>query len=149
MKCGGEFYGDTAYNMDFVHYDDVEYFHRPPMMRRSTSLKLEGEMVFITEQCDKFIEYLNVVRPQPFCLPTNLRLEGEHSASTENLDKYVPFTGVRRPDLIKHKTQLKIEGENSFCPEYRDAYKDYGSLEGSSKSTRIDLVKQIKRNLKF
>ncbi|XP_011863411.1 PREDICTED: uncharacterized protein LOC105559602 isoform X2 [Vollenhovia emeryi] len=99
--------------------------HRAELIRRPTSLKMEGDLDTMTEKCEKFIEWLNVSRPELMRVPTHLKMEGELETATENQDKYVPFVGVRRPELLRQGTNLKLEGDTYFVPEYTDVFKDY------------------------
>ena len=108
--------------------------HKPDLARRSTSLKMEGDLETTTEKCEKFIQWLNVSRPELIRVPTHLKLEGEFETTTENQEKYVPFIGVRRPELLRQNTNLKLNGEANFVPEYTDMFKkhdnkgDYANL---------------------
>lgn len=77
----------------------------------------------VTEQCEKFIEWFNVSRPEPARIPTNLKLEGHLQTTTENHDQYVPFVGARRPEILRQSAQLKLEGESNFNPEYTDVFR--------------------------
>lgn len=79
----------------------------------------------MTEKCEKFIEWLNVSRPELLRIPTHLKMEGELETSTENQDKYIPFVGARRPELLRRNTNLKLEGDTYFVPEYTDVFRDY------------------------
>ena len=120
-KGEGNIYADTEYSLFVPH----EGFHRPDLMRRATTLKMEGNMETMTEKCENFIEWFNVTRPEPFRLPTHLKLEGDLETSTECHDSYVPFVGVRRPELLKQTSHLKLEGEATFFPEYSEVFKQY------------------------
>lgn len=115
----GEFYGKTEYS----NYKAYEGYHKPQLTRRPTSLKMEGDMRGVTEQCEKFIDWLNTGRPEPIRIPTNLKVEGHLETSTENHDQYVPFVGARRPEILRQNAQLRLEGESSFHPEYTDVFK--------------------------
>lgn len=105
--------------------------HRAELIRRPTSLKMEGDLDTMTEKCEKFIEWLNVSRPELMRVPTHLKMEGELETATENQDKYVPFVGARRPELLRQSTNLKLEGDTYFLPEYTDVFRDY-SVKGNS-----------------
>ncbi|KAK0090368.1 hypothetical protein PV325_001142 [Microctonus aethiopoides] len=118
-KRAGEIYGDTEYS----NYKSYEGYHKPQLTRRPTSLKMEGDMRGVTEQCEKFIEWFNVSRPEPARIPTNLKLEGHLQTTTENHDQYVPFVGARRPEILRQSAQLKLEGESNFNPEYTDVFR--------------------------
>lgn len=95
---------------------------------------MEGDLDTTTEKCEKFIQWLNVSRPELIRVPTHLKLEGEFETTTENQEKYVPFIGVRRPELLRQNTNLKLNGEANFVPEYTDMFKkhdnkgDYANL---------------------
>lgn len=98
-----------------------------------------------TEKCEKFIQWLNVSRPELMRMPTNLKLEGEFETLTENHEKYVPFVGVRRPGLLRQNTNLKLEGESNFVPEYADVFKKHNNR---GNITNI-LFKSRVRNLRY
>ncbi|XP_051168388.1 uncharacterized protein LOC127286117 [Leptopilina boulardi] len=115
------FYTNTENSLFIPH----EGFHRPELMRRPTSLKMEGDMETMTEKCEKFIEWLNVSRPELIRLPTHLKLEGDLETTTECHDSYIPFVGVKRPELLKQTSHLKLEGEARFLPEYSAVFKEY------------------------
>lgn len=115
------FYTNTE-NSLFIHH---EGFHRPELMRRPTSLKMEGDMETMTEKSEKFIEWLNVSRPELIRLSTHLKLEGDLETTTESHDSYIPFVGVKRPELLKQTSHLKLEGEARFLPEYSAVFKEY------------------------
>lgn len=123
MKPGGTFYTDT----ESANYKIYEGIHRAELARRPTSLKMEGDMRTVTEQCEKFIEWLNVSRPELARIPTNLKLEGQFETSTENHDQYVPFVGARRPEILRQKAHLKLEGESNFVPEYTAVFKAHAA----------------------
>lgn len=125
------FYTNTE-NSLFIHH---EGFHRPELMRRPTSLKMEGDMETMTEKSEKFIEWLNVSRPELIRLSTHLKLEGDLETTTESHDSYIPFVGVKRPELLKQTSHLKLEGEARFLPEYSAVFKeyDYAGRQGSRK----------------
>lgn len=122
MKCGGDFYPETETYSAYVPYEGQ---HRAELIRRPTSLKMEGDLDTMTEKCEKFIEWLNVSRPELMRVPTHLKMEGELETATENQDKYVPFVGARRPELLRRSTNLKLEGDTYFVPEYTDVFRDY------------------------
>lgn len=82
-------------------------------------------MQTMTEKCEKFIEWLNVSRPELIRLPNHLKLEGDFETTTESHDSYVPFVGVRRPEILRQCSQLKLEGEATFFPEYSEVFKKY------------------------
>ena len=117
----GDIYNETEYSLFVPH----EGFHRPDLMRRPTSLRMEGDMQTMTEKCEKFIEWLNVTRPELVRLPNHLKLEGDLETTTECHDSYVPFVGVRRPELLRQSSHLKLEGEARFFPEYSEVFKKY------------------------
>ncbi|XP_057328368.1 uncharacterized protein LOC130669461 [Microplitis mediator] len=123
LKPGGTFYTDT----ESANYKIYEGIHRAELARRPTSLKMEGDMRTVTEQCEKFIEWLNVSRPELARIPTNLKLEGQFETSTENHDQYVPFVGARRPEILRQKAHLKLEGESNFVPEYTAVFKPHAA----------------------
>lgn len=88
---------------------------------------MEGDLETTTEKCEKFIQWLNVSRPELMRVPTRLKLEGEFETTTENHEKYVPFVGVRRPELLRQNTNLKLNGEANFLPEYTDVFKRHNN----------------------
>ncbi|KAH0554039.1 hypothetical protein KQX54_007185 [Cotesia glomerata] len=128
LKHGGAFYTDT----ESANYKIYEGIHRAKLARRPTSLKMEGDMRTVTEQCEKFIEWLNVSRPELARIPTNLKLEGQFETSTENHDQYVPFVGARRPEILRQRAHLKLEGESNFIPEYTAVFKPHITREKRS-----------------
>lgn len=97
---------------------------------------MEGDLDTMTEKCEKFIEWLNVSRPELMRVPTHLKMEGDLETATENQDKYVPFVGARRPELLRRSTNLKLEGDTYFVPEYTDVFRDY-SVKGNSIKRKI------------
>jgi len=101
---------------------------------------MEGDLDTMTEKCEKFIEWLNVSRPELMRIPTHLKMEGELETATENQDKYVPFVGVRRPELLRRSTNLKLEGDTYFVPEYTDVFRDY-TVKGNNSVELKTIVK--------
>lgn len=99
----------------------------------------------MTEKCEKFIEWLNVSRPELMRIPTHLKMEGELETATENQDKYVPFVGARRPELLRRSTNLKLEGDTCFMPEYTDVFRDY-SARGNN--VKLNLIEKQTRKIK-
>ena len=112
---------------EYSRYVSHEGHQRATLARRPTSLKMEqGNMASSrSEQCDKFIAWLNVTRPELLRVPTHLKLEGNLETSTENHDKYVPFVGARRPELLRQCAHLKLEGDSNFLPEYTDVFRGH------------------------
>lgn len=119
LKKDTNIYTETEYSK----YKNHTGFHRPDMLRRSTSLKMEGDMQTVTEQCEKFIDWFNVSRPKMVRVPTNLKLEGQLETTTENHDNYVPFVGARRPEILRQGANLRLEGETTYLPEYTDVFR--------------------------
>lgn len=98
---------------------------------------MEGDLDTTTEKCEKFIQWLNVSRPELTRIPTHLKLEGELETVTENHAKYVPFVGVRRPTLLRQHTNLKLEGESNFVPEYADVFRRHNNKGDAKKLINI------------
>ncbi|XP_046423514.1 uncharacterized protein LOC124181220 [Neodiprion fabricii] len=121
LKHEGKFIADTEQSCYVAH----EGVHRAELARRPTSLRMEGDMSMMSENCEKFIEWLNVSRPELARLPTHLRLEGDFETSTENHEKYVPFVGARRPEILRQSANLKMEGESRHIPEYKDVFRNH------------------------
>lgn len=87
---------------------------------------MEGDMSMRSENCDNYIEWLNVGRPEIVRpLKSHLKLEGDMESTTENHDKYVPFVGARRPEILRQSANLRMEGESRYIPEYTEVFKDH------------------------
>ena len=113
---------DTEYSSFIPHSG----FHRPQLARRSTSLRMEGEMDVKTEKNESYQNYKNYSKVDPIRKPTNLKMEGSIDCSTESHEKYTPFVGAKRPELLRRPTHLRLEGEPIFTREYSDVFKEYG-----------------------
>ncbi|XP_044269816.1 uncharacterized protein LOC123014660 [Tribolium madens] len=98
---------------------------RPPLIRRKTNLKLEGDLYTTTEKAEKFIQYLLTNKRPMRKKPTTLKLEGEMNINTENREKYVPYEIAPRPPLCKKFTNLHLEGDLSILTEKQEKFVRY------------------------
>ncbi|EFA00381.2 uncharacterized protein LOC103312209 [Tribolium castaneum] len=106
-------------------YPPYPYQERPPLIKRETNLKLEGDLYTTTEKAEKFIQYLLTNKPPLMKKPTTLKLEGEMDINTENREKYVPYEIAPRPPLCKKFTNLHLEGDLNILTEKQEKFIRY------------------------
>lgn len=109
----------TSEYSKYVHHIDAK---RSGLVRRPTSLSMEGGFLTKTEKADKFISYLLSKRPSLIKKPTTLKLEGDMETSTESKEKFIPQEVSKRPPLSKQDTNLHLEGEMDMEPEYKKKF---------------------------
>ena len=116
------------YPMDYTTEKNSQYILYPnsekrKLLRRSTALKLEGDMANETEVRKEYVIYPNAERPQMIRRLPSLKLEGEfESMTTEQQDKYISYLLSRRPIMEKKKTLLKMDGDFDFLTENNVSY---------------------------
>lgn len=110
----------------YVHHADVK---RANLVRRPTSLSMEGELLTKTEKADKFIKFLLSKRPGLVKKPTTLKLEGDMNINTEAREKFLPLDITKRPPLAKKETNLHLEGDIIMEPEYKKKFTKFDVQE--------------------
>lgn len=100
-------------------------------------MKLEGDLLYTTEQAEKFIEFLLSGRSILTRKPTTLKLEGDMEIKTESMEKFVPFEYQKRPPLYKKDTNLHLEGSLDLLTEKSEKYVPY-ELKGRCPLTKHD-----------
>ncbi|XP_030767686.1 uncharacterized protein LOC115891379 [Sitophilus oryzae] len=101
--------------------DDLR-LRRPELVKRSTNLRLEGELSHITNYAESFIWYLLTKRTELQRKGTTLRLEGDMDHMTENRNSFVPYDNVIRPPLCKRFTNLHLSGSFHMDTENRENF---------------------------
>uniref|UniRef100_A0A6P7GXQ6 Uncharacterized protein LOC114343559 n=1 Tax=Diabrotica virgifera virgifera TaxID=50390 RepID=A0A6P7GXQ6_DIAVI len=98
----------------------------PHLLRRPTNLKIEGDFSHITENADKFIEYLLAKRAELCRTPTTLKLgTGEMESKTETTDQFRKYENTERPSLIRKFTNLQLEGGLDGKTEQQEKFLQY------------------------
>lgn len=111
----------------------AQYIQHAPVdrtlpIRRSTSLKLEGDFTPTTEKAEQFIKYLLEKRRSLIRHNTNLRLEGEmENKKTETREQYAAYEVQPRPLLYKKLTNLRLEGDLDITTENHDQFIPYST----------------------
>ncbi|XP_014610015.1 PREDICTED: uncharacterized protein LOC106789947 [Polistes canadensis] len=95
---------------------------RPPIIRRGTSLKREGNFYTETEMYSAYVPYEGQHRAELARRPTSLKMEGEMETMTEKCEKFIQWLNVSRPELMRVPTQLKLEGEFETSTENHEKY---------------------------
>ncbi|KAK2584923.1 hypothetical protein KPH14_002519 [Odynerus spinipes] len=95
---------------------------RPPIVRRGTSLKREGNFYTDTEMYSAYVAHEGQHRPELARRPTSLKMEGEMETMTEKCEKFIQWLNVSRPELMRVPTHLKLEGELETTTENHDKY---------------------------
>ncbi|KAF7388565.1 hypothetical protein HZH68_012507 [Vespula germanica] len=95
---------------------------RPPIIRRGTSLKREGNLYADTEMYSAYVPHEGQHRAELARRPTSLKMEGEMETMTEKCEKFIQWLNVSRPELMRVPTQLKLEGELETSTENHEKY---------------------------
>ncbi|XP_072390833.1 uncharacterized protein [Diabrotica undecimpunctata] len=105
---------------------DFKPSKRPPLLKRPTNLKIEGDCSHITEHADKFIEYLLAKRAELCRTPTTLKLgTGEMESKTETTDQFRKYENSERPSLIRKFTNLQLESGLDVKTEQQEKFMQY------------------------
>ncbi|XP_019886791.2 uncharacterized protein LOC105278065 isoform X2 [Ooceraea biroi] len=97
-------------------------FGRPPLIRRGTSLKCDGDFYTDTETYSAYVPYEGQHRAELARRPTSLKMEGDLDTMTEKCEKFIEWLNVSRPELMRVPTHLKMEGELETATENQDKY---------------------------
>ncbi|XP_055381804.1 uncharacterized protein LOC129612274 [Condylostylus longicornis] len=96
-------------------YKNPLLFGRSGLMRKSTSLKLQGQMQIETEHKSKYLpfseEEISSCRVRSLRSPQNLRLEGDIELSPEYKSSFVPFPKFERQRKYTPVEKFKIHGD--------------------------------------
>ncbi|XP_015588038.1 uncharacterized protein LOC107264361 [Cephus cinctus] len=104
----------------FIPYSNLANA-RPPLMRRGTSLRHEGDFCTNTEySC--YVPHEGHRRAELARRPTSLKMEGDMDTMTEKCEKFIEWLNVSRPELMRIPTHLKLEGEFETLTENHDKY---------------------------
>ncbi|XP_066583179.1 uncharacterized protein [Prorops nasuta] len=95
---------------------------RPPLVRRGTSLKREGQFYTDTEHICAYVPYEGKHKAELARRPTSLRLEGELDTMTEKREKFIKWLNVSRAELVRFPMNLKLEGDFEISTENHDNY---------------------------
>nr|XP_012149214.1 PREDICTED: uncharacterized protein LOC100881728 isoform X1 [Megachile rotundata] len=96
--------------------------HRPPLIRRGTTLKRNGEFYPNTETYSSYVAYEGQHRPELARRPTSLKMEGDLDTMTEKCEKFIQWLNVSRPELMRVPTHLKLEGDFESSTENHEKY---------------------------
>ncbi|XP_043287622.1 uncharacterized protein [Venturia canescens] len=115
---------------------------RPPLMRRGTSLRREGDQFYAHTEYSSYVPHEGHHRADLARRPTSLRMEGNMGTTTEQCEKFIEWLNVSRPALIRLPTNLKLEGDLETTTESLDKYVPFVGAR------RPELLRQ-KANLKL